>query len=517
MPAPVLVLVLVLLAPPLSARPPGAAEILRIVDPSPLDAAERALLASLQGLVNRPGAALWVAGGGFARIIPAQLEEEGARVVRGAPLWELVEFHRDAFEGVILCDVADRSLNVAFSLAGVRRALVFDASFERRARDLRLRVVADVRGLDEAAAFQRWQPLFARGLLAEQPPAKPLHLRDLLVARGAFVFSDVEPERRTDFVRGLGPQALVLGWGRDEYEFVRDVSRGGGAVVPSDWALNLSALARLDADIPARARPPAPAPVEAGERIVAFVMSDGDNVQWLLNSFTEPDRGWWGSPHRGRIPMTWEMAPLLTEFAPRVLAWFYARATAGGGDDFVAGPSGHGYFFPGVAARERPALAQQAARASLRAQLPLITVLNAGGTMDDARAHLAQPGVHGVLYKDYARYDQQRGRILWHDDKPAVSYRFLLWEPKPEHSPEGVAQAVAAMPADPANDPGSYALVNVHAWSWRAIGGPMEAVKRTVDRLPPRTRVVTAGEFFALLNRHRDALQRHAAPAAAPR
>ncbi|MFN0069450.1 MAG: hypothetical protein ACKVYV_17670 [Limisphaerales bacterium] len=512
MPASVLVLLLVLalgILPAHAARPPGVAELLRVVDPAALDAAERALLASLQGLVNRSEAAVWVDGGGFNRIIPEQLEEEGARVVRDAMLWELAEFHRDAFDGVILCDVADRSLNVAFSLAGVRRALVLDASLERRAQGLGLRVLADVRAQDEVSAFSRWQPLFARGLLAEQPPAKPLHLRDLLVARGAFVFSDVSPERRTDFVRALGPQALVLGWGKEEYPFIRDLSRGGGAAVPSDWALNLSALGLLDAEVPARARPPTPAPVQPGERVVAFVMSDGDNVQWLLNSFTEEGRGWWASPRRGHIPMTWEMAPLLMDFAPRVMAWFYARATAGGGDDFVAGPSGHGYFFPGMTGRELPVLARQAARASVRAQLPLITVLNAGGTMDDARAYLVQPGVHGVLYKDYAPYNQQRGRILWHDGRPAVSYRFLLWEPKPENGPEGVARAVAEMPADAANDPRSYALVNVHAWSWKSLGGPFEAVKRTVDLLPAQTRVVTAGEFFALLHRHREALQAH--------
>lgn len=512
MPASVLVLLLLLALgiPPVSAaRPPGVADVLRVVDPSALDAAERALLASLQGLVNRSEAALWVDGGGFHRLIPAELEEEGARVVRDAQLWELVVLHRDAFDGAILCDTGTRSLNVAFSLAGVRRALVLDASLEKRARQLGLRLEADVRAQDEVSAYQRWRPLFARGLLAEQPPDKPLHLRDLLVARGAFVFSDVSPERRTDFVRELGPQALVLGWGKSEFEYVRDVSRGGGAAVPSDWALNLSALALLDADIPARPRPPSPAPVRPGERIVAFVMSDGDNVQWLLNSFTEEGRGWWASPLRGRIPVTWEMAPLLTEFAPRVLAWFYARATAGGGDDFVAGPSGHGYFFPGAAGRDLPALAQQAARASLRAQLPLVTVLNAGGSMDDARAYLAQPGVQGVIYKDYAPYNREAGRILWHEGRPAVSHRFLLWEPKPENSPAAVARAVAEMPADAAGDPRSYALVNVHAWSWKSIGGPMEAVKRTVDLLPPQTRVVTAGEFFALLNRHREELQAH--------
>jgi hypothetical protein len=42
-------------------------------------------------------------------------------------------------------------------------------------------------------------------------------------------------------------------------------------------------------------------------------------------------------------------------------------------------------------------------------------------------------------------------------------------------------------------------LINVRAWSFKELGGPMEAVKQTVDLLPRKTRVVTAEEFFILL------------------
>ena len=45
----------------------------------------------------------------------------------------------------------------------------------------------------------------------------------------------------------------------------------------------------------------------------------------------------------------------------------------------------------------------------------------------------------------------------------------------------------------------SYTLVNVHAWSFREIGGPMEAVRRCVDLLPPGARVVTAEQLLMLL------------------
>ena len=83
-----------------------------------------------------------------------------------------------------------------------------------------------------------------------------------------------------------------------------------------------------------------------------------------------------------------------------------------------------------------------------------------------------------------------------------MSYRFLLWEPKPENSPEGVAAAVAKLPSEPLTNLESYALVNVHAWSFGKSGGPMEAVKRTIDLLPTGTRVFTAEQFVTLVREH---------------
>jgi hypothetical protein len=91
--------------------------------------------------------------------------------------------------------------------------------------------------------------------------------------------------------------------------------------------------------------------------------------------------------------------------------------------------------------------------------------------------------------------------VHWHHGKPCVSYRYLLWEGMAGQDPAGVAAAIAAQPSAPGTDPDSYALINVHAWSWRALGGPMEAVKQTIDLLPPKTRVVTARELIGMMGR----------------
>jgi len=112
---------------------------------------------------------------------------------------------------------------------------------------------------------------------------------------------------------------------------------------------------------------------------------------------------------------------------------------------------------------------------------------------------LDQPEVMGVLYKDYAPYNLRQGDIFWRNGKPCISYRYLLWEPDYDKSPEGVAAAIATLPSSPLTDPNSYAIINVHAWSFGSIGGPMEAVKQTIDLLPPNTRVVTAEELIILL------------------
>ncbi len=295
----------------------------------------------------------------------------------------------------------------------------------------------------------------------------------------------------------LGSDLTVFGWGGDEHAWIQQVSSEGGAGIPADWSRNLSVLQRLPAVLPERPHPSV-RPVKEGERIIAFVMSDGDNIQWMGGQFVTSE-GFWASPYRGTFNMTWEMAPLLAEVAPRTLAHFYQTASRGRTiDDFVTGPSGIGYAYHNYLPN-RETFAERTAAAMQASDLTIATMLNSGGGMDQSAELLAQADIMGVIYKDYSPYNAKEGRIFWYEGKPCISYRYLLWEPLAKNSPEGVAEAIATLPASPQTDPDSYALINVHAWSFEEIGGPMEAVKRTIDLLPPHTRVVTAEEFIVLL------------------
>ena len=83
----------------------------------------------------------------------------------------------------------------------------------------------------------------------------------------------------------------------------------------------------------------------ARKHTVTFLMTDGDNIQWLLSGFASGP-AWFGSPDRGKVAMGWTISPALAELAPNVMGYIYDHAHAGA--DQVCGPSPplHLHSFP---------------------------------------------------------------------------------------------------------------------------------------------------------------------------
>ena len=467
-----------------------------VIDPAPLRPAEQTMLATLQGLANRTNAQVWLRAGGMSEILLQRLAHEGTALQTRTSVWQLVEEFRSAIAGAVIVDLRSDSLNAATSLAGLLNGVVADSTLTNELAAARLPVIADARGLTDADIFEKHRSEFARGIAVEQVRSKHYHLRDWAVAKRAFTYSTTNASEQTRYVKELGPLTEVFGWGLDERKFVEHVSQGGGAVIPADWSLNLSAMQHLAAAIPDRKLLELP-DVRPDERIVCFVMTDGDNVQFMAGGFvTAP--GFWANTNRGGFAMTWEMPPILARIAPPALAHYFETAMPN--DDFVTGPSGFGYYFPNHVP-DRAAHALKTAGMMKKSKLRIASVLNSGGSMADARELLDHPEIDAVFYKDYAPYNRPRGRVDWYSGKPAVGYRFVLWGNKPENFPAGVASAIASMPNHPKSPEDRFALINVHAWSFRELGGPMGAVAETIRRLPTGTRVVTATHFVELLKR----------------
>lgn len=464
-----------------------------VLDDRSAAAAEQTLAATLQGQLAKRGVLVWRREGLRSnQLMLERLKDRGARTHSVADVWQLLEEHHTSLRGYVLFRAGDSSINAATSLCSVLDAVAVDESIEHRVRGAGLRRLADARGQDEADILAQHPDGFSDRVAVVLDERIAGRVRDWAVSEDAFCFYGFSPEDRRQTLRRLGPSPTVYGW-EGERGFVEDVSRVGGMVVPADYCLNLSVLARLPCEF-TRPKTAKPEPVRTGERIVAFVMTDGDNLQFMSRGFLT-GRGYWASPRRGQFAMTWELPPVAAEAAPEVLRFLYE--TASPRDGFVTGPSGAGYVFPHFHP-DPVAFADRTAALITKCGLSAVTVLNAGGVMDDAKPLLARPEVLGVLYKGWD-YASEQGRIVWEQGKPIASYRYVLWDGDPAKSPRGVAEAISRLPADPLHDQASYALVNVHAWSFDEIGGPMEAVHRCVRQLPPGVRVVTAEQLLMLL------------------
>jgi hypothetical protein len=468
-------------------------------------AAEMVLAQTFQGLTGHDTPQIWLDKNAvMSAVILLQLEREGTLLHRLDSVWDLPDPFWQAVSGAILYNLGTHSLNTAVSLCGPLSAVAVDESILDQAIIKGLQVIHDARGETEDQIFDNpdYFPLFTPGIAVEQSDTKPHYLRDFAVLNNAFTFFGFDSTFRMRVAQALGPGATFYGWTGNEFGWISDLSRSSSEGVAADFCVNLSAMSRLPVTIPSRLHVP-PDPAEEGQRIVAFVLSDGDNIQWETGGMPL-DEKYYASPRRGQFPMNWEVSPLLASVAPRVLKYFYDYATDL--DGFVAaGSPGYRYihFEPENPRGMTDAL--QSAPYLDASHLSIVSVINDNnGSLEETIPLLELPQVDGGIYKAYAPYNRLHGQILWHNGKPTVSYKFLLWEGSghANDSPQAVANAIALMPSSPQTDQGSYALINAHAWSWAAIGGPIEAVHQTIDLLPPGTRVVTVDDFFTLLKQN---------------
>ena len=474
-----------------------------VVDLGSMPVAMRLVAITLQGLVAKDKPEILVKQGGLTSFIREDLEKEGTVFHDGASVWWLLDKYSDYIDGIVVCGTDMDSINAATALCGPMRAV---GVYESIADDVQARtglpILADVREKAAVDIFNEYKELFDHEMLVDVN--KVDFLRDIAVNRNAFIYYDVDSNTRKQFINELTSQGMVLGWGSNaEYSWVRDVSQANASGVPADWCKNLSTLSKLKTSIP---KPPRryPEPVKEGERIVAFSMSDGDNLQ-IMAGGAITDSIFFGNEHRGTFPMSWEFPPSMGFLVPRGVKCFYNEATTGDNlDCFIAGPSGAGYAFH-YYMTARDTFAKNTGQTMKQCGLTIASLINDNnGSMSNTDQFLDRPEIMGVVYKDWVPYNRRQGAIYWHNGKPCVSYKFLLWggevgDPSNLGDWETVSAGIAAMPSSPATDQGSYALINANAWSFGSYGGPMQAIVNTIELLPENTRLVTVEELIILL------------------
>jgi hypothetical protein len=206
------------------------------------------------------------------------------------------------------------------------------------------------------------------------------------------------------------------------------------------------------------------------------MMSDGDNLGWLMTSFfREP---YWDNPANGKFPFGWEACLChLAQVCPEVLQRL-AR-TQPEGITFIE-PAG-GYAYADLVARKRPNRPEVLARLGrmISAQLTktggrvlrLICRNVASEAAQEAYeiyAREIEPLI-GIVVIQYSPYEGGHGRVFWVKNGkgieiPVVTLTNSLWN----HArwPTGGSPAKVARMINENAERARFSFVSVHAWSW---------------------------------------------------
>lgn len=472
-----------------------------IKESDPGGPAQQVMISTLQGLVaRRSGTQIYIQGGaaGFSIWHNHLNTTYGIPLTTNSNSWSVLAQFKTNVSGYILYDATanSNSLNAATSLCGPLNGIAVDSTIEGTVRTHGItNRLADVRTRDEGWVWTNYNALFRRDVLVEQKESLAPNLRDYATMANAFTFFDSNSPFRTFILNQMSPDAACFGWGDSsagEDVLISNSSSNRIYTIGSDWALSLSTLSSVrDSSFYQRAYRPSLAP-ETNVHYVAFVTTDGDNVQWNIGDMA----GHFNHPARGDFNMGWSISPALADLAPSVLRWYFDNASNSSNRDlFVAGTSGIGYFYPSM----YPAAALDLHVAKLndfmdRADMDVVHVNDfySFGRLDLWNKYLAQPNIHGLFYLEYSLYNAFGGAVIFSGNgRPIISARHLLWSGVEEAT--NVIAKINSYQRDPSRFAG-YSLVEVHVWS-KTLGD----VKNVVTNLAPDVRVVTPDELVRLV------------------
>eukprot|EP00698_Gefionella_okellyi_P001957 TRINITY_DN11836_c0_g1_i1.p1 TRINITY_DN11836_c0_g1~~TRINITY_DN11836_c0_g1_i1.p1 ORF type:complete len:670 (-),score=165.62 TRINITY_DN11836_c0_g1_i1:57-2066(-) len=371
------------------------------------------------------------------------------------------------------------SVSAALAIAAATEFVVVAAVDEATVRVCGYTLGVDSRTMSLSEVIQRY-PLrvnFSEHTAVLQDPAKFDFLSDYSTFARAITWFDTDPKLRsnvtTAILDSLDGNSAIFGWGSAEGDTVDVLGQHAAYIHASDWAPNLSVFSNFYVENFAQAEPAKPELDDkkrnavTPKHTVCFLMTDGDNIQWLVTGFDTEGGPWFGNPSRGKVPLGWTVSPAMAEVAPSLLAHFYETAVPGM-DEFVAGPSGVGYTIPDKfsTGAALDAFAQLTAEFMQRADLQVLNIINDASGSASVDPFLQQTAISAVFDYYGDCYTGAGGDISWSNGKPIVGGRAAFWGSGGgcQHSAAQLAQVLRLLPKD-LHNPQSYSLVPVHVWT----------------------------------------------------
>lgn len=440
-------------------------DTLYVVNDHHFSEAERLTIQTLQGLLAKQKPAIYRnRGGGYAIWLDQLIAEHGiiADYSFNEDFDGLMHHFKNAISGYIICRLHDASSNAAISACGFLNAVAVTPDQTSVLDNIGIPFLEDFTEAGEDSILSVYDSLLSKDIIVYQKEEKDNFLGDYSVFANAFhFFNPISGNMTRDALNRMDDNAVLLGWGDSEHATVSIASSYSIHVHPADWAVNLSTLSNINAPLQQKTHTE---DTDSADDVhtVCFVMTDGDNVQWVLNDFATSDK-WFGSQRRGEIHLGWTISPALCELTPSVMRYLYEQAAnePDGKDYFIAGPSGLGYIYPD----KFPALDSAAVllnRFMAKSDLNIVNIIGNNSSDTYLGPYLKQEHIDAVFYYPYSNYSGLAGKIKWINDKPVIGGRYNLWSGF--NTPTTLASKLNALPKSTSSVNG-YSLIPVHVWS----------------------------------------------------
>lgn len=318
-------------------------------------AAENYLFSSMKGVVNRTQPRIFsyegdaLAEGPYAWLTPLGYNY----IEHKNNTWAVLTKYKDEIDGLIVYDpLQNHTVNLALRLAHEKNAIIAAPSLLERltSAPYNFPILEDLRGrfTSSLQVYQTiyddyWDKTDQRVLIGLSPDFHQSSLREYALAIGAAVIW-LDPKKSAEstllnkFLASMPQGSNYLGWWPEEQPGVDRVSNYGITTIPSDYSVNLTYHSGMPRYIDAR---PMPVKPELENKIyVAFIISDGDNLQYIEHSM----RKLWEDRNRGAVPIGWTISPAMVDAMPGALNFYHQTSTEN--DNLISGPSGYGYTYP---------------------------------------------------------------------------------------------------------------------------------------------------------------------------
>lgn len=419
--------------------------------------------------------------------------------------WKLLDKFKEYINGYVLYStVKSPSINNACTLASLNDSIAIDESIEYMLNTHGItNLIKDCRETDKYWAFNNlWNSGLNHSTVIELSSDKYMPLRDYAILSKSLIFyeDDINDSSLREIIfKSIDDGGRILGWGPDEHTNVSIASKFGVDMIASDWSYNLSVLSSYPST-PKVQNIKNEFVKEDGFHYVTFIMSDGDNQQWLLGSNFSM-KNWFGSPYRGNFNLGWSLSPSLYYLAPTVFNKYYEAASSSKyNDNYIVAASGNGYMYPSKFPYEKLSDYTEKLNDYMgKVDQNYVLILD-----DEAfykkelwDKYTCNSNIDGLLYLNYDRNNAYEGKIIWSNNKPIISCRDLLWSGLEDQN-ELIANITnrVNLGYTNINDSNSYTFVYVHVWS-----NTMDNVNDVVNKLNsnPKVKIVTPDTFVKLI------------------